>query len=218
MARLKTRMRRKRRRDGETSVLLKGGRADWMNDWQRQMKAWDQIGFVVSALCIVHCVATPVVFALFPTLRPLFGGVNLHAWLAGSAVFITFAAFLPSCLQHRRTGVLALAGSGLSLLVITAVGDGCCRPSAVDRTPTSTLVSAEVGVRATEAIPPDLALASSWNRWATTLGGALLAIAHVLNTRFRRCFCHRGEAHYKYNATASGKRARRLEPLAGVLG
>lgn len=215
MARLKTRMRRKRRRDDETSLLPKSERADWAGEWQREMKVWDRIGFAVSVLCMMHCVATPVAFAVSPTLRIVFGGVNIHAWLAGIVLFVTFATFIPSFLQHHRAGVLAMALLGLCFVAFAAISDGCCRPSAgklaVDRTPTPDLVRPDVGVQATEAVASELTLTSLWNRWVTPLGGALLAIAHVLNARFRRRCGGGCEANHKHDAPASGDRARRLE-------
>ena len=234
MARLKTRIRRRRQRDGE-SGLTKAERTEWIKEWQQELMIWDQVGFAVAALCV----AMPVLLAFVPTVQTLFANFNVHAWLAGIALFITFATFFPSFLQHRRCRVLALALIGLSVISLAAINDNCCqvprdncavcqtgqtcpqpehtaRMPFVDRTPTSDLP--DVGVRATQTLTPDLSLASLWRQWQTPFGGALLAIAHVLNARCRRLCSGECRVTNQHDAPASDRRARCLEPLAGASG
>ncbi len=209
MPRLKTRMRRWRQRD-VGSGLTKAERRDWTKEWQGEMQMWDRVGLVVSGLCMVHCVAMPMLFAFAPTASRLFGNFNAHAWLAGISLFIAFATFIPSFLQHRHRGVLTLALTGLSIIALAAINDDCCQPASnngctlcrteqacphVGGTPTSD--GPDVGVRTTNtdrsqpanATASDLSWASLWRRWQTPFGGALLAIAHVLNARLRRRCC-----------------------------
>ena len=224
MARLKTRIRRRRQRDGE-SGLTKAERTEWIKEWQQELMTWDRVGFAVSALCMVHCVAMPVLLAFAPTVQTLFANFNAHVWLAGIALFITFATFIPSFLQHRRWGVLVLALIGLSIISLAAINDNCCQPSLncllcrtgqacpqpehaaarailVGRMPTSDLP--DVGVRATNTLASVTSFASLWPQWQTPIGGALLAIAHVLNARFRRRCCGECRANINANSNAIG--------------
>ena len=237
MARLKTRMRRRRQRDDDKSGLTKAERTEWIKEWQQELMIWDQVGFAVAVLCV----AMPVLLAFAPTVQTLFANFNVHAWLAGIALFITFATFFPSFLQHRRCGVLALALIGLSVICLAAISDNCCQVQSdncavcqtgqtcpqpehtarmpfVDRTPTSDLVRPDVGVRATDKQAPDLSLASLWSGWQTPFGGGLLAIAHVFNARCRRLCCGECRVTNQHDAPASDRRARCLEPLAGASG
>lgn len=67
-------------------------------------------------MCLVHCLATPVVLALAPTLAGFLGG--WHPVLLGGVVATGAWAFVPGYRYHRNKGVLALAAAGVAFLAV----------------------------------------------------------------------------------------------------
>jgi len=144
-----------------------------------QPHSWDIIGVSLSALCVVHCLAMPLVIAYLPHF-----GLNwlssdgFHLWFAIAAVIFGSGSFLPSYLQHRRMVVPALGAIGLVVLSYSAVAgnDLCCAAACCE---TSSPIRSESTVTS--------GLASfGW----TPIGGVLLMLAHGLNCRFA-CHCCR---------------------------
>jgi hypothetical protein len=78
----------------------------------------DTLGQVLSAVCAVHCVSTPVILALLPSAGAVVGGAHpvLFALVLGVALW----AFLPGYRCHHRLAVPALAALGLGLLGVAA--------------------------------------------------------------------------------------------------
>jgi hypothetical protein len=72
----------------------------------------DRVGMMASGLCLVHCLAMPLL------LVPLFGlGHSGDAFHRAMVVIVTLPvllALLPGYLAHRRWRVLALGGLGLA--------------------------------------------------------------------------------------------------------
>jgi hypothetical protein len=84
---------------------------------------WDRLGVVASALCMVHCIALPVAFALLPALAAYDGvGDYTHVLFGVVLVGISLFSFVPGYRQHRTTGVPALAAAGLALVLAGAFG------------------------------------------------------------------------------------------------
>jgi hypothetical protein len=94
------------------------GSASSHTDHQHGREPSDTLGQVLSAVCAVHCVATPFVLALLPSLGSVVGGAHplLFALVLGVAVW----AFIPGYRCHRRLEVPALAAGGLTLLGVAA--------------------------------------------------------------------------------------------------
>ena len=67
-------------------------------------------------LCLVHCLATPVVLILAPALAGFLGG--WHPVLLGGVVLTAAWAFVPGYRYHHHKGVLALALGGVCLLAV----------------------------------------------------------------------------------------------------
>jgi hypothetical protein len=76
----------------------------------------DVLGQALSLLCLVHCMATPLLLMLAPTLAGFLGG--WHPVLLGGVVLTAAWAFVPGYRYHRSKAVLALAGAGVALLAI----------------------------------------------------------------------------------------------------
>ena len=78
--------------------------------------AGDLWGQAISLLCLVHCLATPLVVMLVPTMAGFLGGWHpvLLAGVVGTAAW----AFVPGYRYHRNKAVLGLAAGGVLLLAI----------------------------------------------------------------------------------------------------
>ena len=82
--------------------------------WQ---KAADQLGIFLSALCIVHCVLTPVLLVLLPTLQLFFLREEFHAYLAVIIPVTCLIAFVPGYRAHRRKSVFLWSVAGLAFIL-----------------------------------------------------------------------------------------------------
>ena len=85
----------------------------------------DIVGIGLSLLCLVHCLALPVLIAFAPAiLRGLPGDDITHRSLAVLIGFVGFLAFRSGYKVHRRRWVLAAFITGLLMVSIAAaLGD-----------------------------------------------------------------------------------------------
>ncbi|AGC44717.1 hypothetical protein MYSTI_03405 [Myxococcus stipitatus DSM 14675] len=123
---------------------------------------WDGWGQVLSALCVVHCVALPAVFGLLPAAAAgWLSGEGTHQGLLVLALAGALAAFIPGWRLHRRAAVPMLGIAGLSLLAAGAF------------------------------LVPEGA-SEGWEMGLTLAGGAVMAVAHGRNRALCRdcCECH----------------------------
>jgi uncharacterized membrane protein YfcA len=120
----------------------------------------DRLGALTSALCIVHCLLTPVLLSLSSVLAHVLPGEEpIHRALSLLVALFGAAALLSGFRRHRRTRVLTLMLAGLALIAGAAWFG--------DRLPTH---AAEVLV--------------------TLAGSALMISAHRLNHTFcHTCDC-----------------------------
>lgn len=74
----------------------------------------DTVGQVLSAVCAVHCAATPLVVMLAPAMGSMLGGVHpiLFIFVFGVALW----AFIPGYRCHHQVSVLIMALTGIALL------------------------------------------------------------------------------------------------------
>jgi MerC mercury resistance protein len=81
----------------------------------------DLAGAAASGLCLIHCLLTPLVLSLFPSIIPyLPGDAWFHRALALSIVLLGAAAFVPGYRLHRRKPLLLLIAAGISLILTVA--------------------------------------------------------------------------------------------------
>jgi hypothetical protein len=81
----------------------------------------DLAGATASAVCLVHCLLTPLAISLFPNIIPYLPGDALfHRVLALSIVLLGAAAFIHGYLIHRRRPLLALVAAGMTLILTVA--------------------------------------------------------------------------------------------------
>lgn len=79
----------------------------------------DTLGQVLSALCAVHCVATPVLVTVAPAAGSVLGGA--HPVLLVLVFVVALWAFVPGYRCHRNPAVVALAVAGLAFLSLAAL-------------------------------------------------------------------------------------------------
>ena len=77
----------------------------------------DRLGIALSGLCLVHCLGTPFLILLFPTISQL-GGYDswLHGTLAVLLIPVALIAVTQGYLHHRKKIVALLAGAGAVLI------------------------------------------------------------------------------------------------------
>ncbi len=74
---------------------------------------WDRLGIGLSFLCMIHCLALPVLLTGLATAAV---AESFHLWVALLIVPVALVAALPSYRTHRQRGVLWLLGTGVLLL------------------------------------------------------------------------------------------------------
>ncbi len=90
---------------------------------RRTIVSMDALGIFASTVCLIHCLAMPLVVAFLP----LFGlqfleGHGAHVALAGFVVLFGLAAILPGYMKHRKPAVLAGLVVGLTLVLAATFG------------------------------------------------------------------------------------------------
>jgi chromate transport protein ChrA len=85
---------------------------------KRNKTSWDTVGIILSILCIIHCVALPIIILLLPAIATAF--IPDECWVHNILFFliITVAvlAFVPGYRFHRRTKPLCWLACGVSIL------------------------------------------------------------------------------------------------------
>ena len=79
-----------------------------------QARPWDLAGIGASLLCILHCVATPLLVVMLPALEAL--ERQTHAVFALSILCIGLLAFVSGYRRHRRRRVVLLGLAGFGML------------------------------------------------------------------------------------------------------
>jgi hypothetical protein len=134
----------------------------------------DKAAVVLSGLCLVHCLALPLVIALFP----VFGFTvvehsTFHQLILIVVIPTTVLALGAGYRRHRRHAVPLFGALGVIALVVAAFG--------------------------AHALGADIL-----ERSMTVVGGLLIATAHVQNFRYTRAgHCpHHGPARVSEDCTA----------------
>jgi len=80
---------------------------------------WDFVGAFISSLCIVHCIALPLLVLMAPAIGTLFfvGEGATHAVLLGLVLMAAGMSFIPGYKVHKHKGPLALSLSGIGFLL-----------------------------------------------------------------------------------------------------
>ena len=82
----------------------------------------DHTAIGLSALCALHCLAMPVAMVLLPSLTFLpFADEHFHLALVFVVLPTSLFALFMGCRRHRRIRVLVWGGSGVAVLLGTAI-------------------------------------------------------------------------------------------------
>ncbi len=80
---------------------------------------WDRVGVVGSALCMVHCISTPLLLGYLSTIGLGFFAHELfHQVFAVVLLVVAALAFLPGYRTHKRKDIVLAAGAGVTLLIV----------------------------------------------------------------------------------------------------
>ncbi|HEY1076731.1 MAG TPA: MerC domain-containing protein [Fontimonas sp.] len=84
--------------------------------------AGDRTAILLSGLCLVHCLALPLLIALLPWLAWLVDNESVvHRWLLVIIVPVSALALIRGCARHGRRSLLWLGAAALALLAAGAL-------------------------------------------------------------------------------------------------
>ena len=84
----------------------------------------DRLAIGLSMMCVIHCLALPLLLALLPSMAALqLDNEAFHIWMVIAVLPTSIYALTLGCKQHKRYRLLFLGSIGLALLVI-ALGLG----------------------------------------------------------------------------------------------
>jgi hypothetical protein len=85
-------------------------------------RTWaDRLGICLSALCIVHCLLTPVVFLLLPGLSLFAYHEAFHLPLLIALPALALLAFIPGFRRHQDPKIFFWAVPGMALVVVAVL-------------------------------------------------------------------------------------------------
>lgn len=128
----------------------------------------DKIAMLLSALCLVHCLLTPIILIAFPVLQMLSHNYDFHLWMAIALVTLAGLAFYRGYLVHKKAQVFVFGAIGITFLVL-----GLFSP---------TLFEAD-------HLKYEITL--------TSIGSLILIWTHLKNIKFCRCACCDDHTHTK---------------------
>ena len=98
---------------------------------RRNRTTWDSIGVGTSALCVVHCVLTPVALSFAPALSQFLpGDTQVHRILVVLVVSFGLLAFVPGYRKHRKAIVFLPMLAGVWSIGLGSFGGASLGPLA----------------------------------------------------------------------------------------
>lgn len=76
----------------------------------------DKTGVSLSALCLIHCLAGPLLLSVLPSAHELIDETFFHAFLGPFLVLIAAFALYRGYRQHRRMEILVVGSIGVGFL------------------------------------------------------------------------------------------------------
>jgi len=124
-----------------------------MSQIDKSGESLDAVAMGISALCVVHCLAIPVLVVLFPIIGgTLLANHAFHALLLLLVLPTSTVALYLGYRRHRAPRALRLGVLGMAILIVAAV------------------------------LGPEV-LSPVGERVTTSVGGGVLALAHFINLR-----------------------------------
>jgi len=113
----------------------------------------DKTSISLSFLCVIHCLATPLIVIMLPSLAGLpLHSEAFHLWLVVAVLPLSIYALTLGCKKHKHRRVMVFGVMGLFVLVMTVL-------LGHDR------------------------LGENWEKIFTVIGASLVALGHILNYR-----------------------------------
>lgn len=84
-------------------------------------ESWDRLGQGLSLMCLVHCMATPLLLGALPSLGMLLHAEHIHEVLAAVILLVSAWAFGRGYLRHRRALAPVLGAVGVAGLLVSAL-------------------------------------------------------------------------------------------------
>jgi hypothetical protein len=84
----------------------------------------DYAGMAASSLCLLHCLAMPLLLAAFPLLGLGEEHHHLHDLLLAGVTVPVLLALVPGFIAHRDRRPLMLGGAGLALFLLAVLVAG----------------------------------------------------------------------------------------------
>ena len=83
----------------------------------------DQLAVSAALLCAIHCLFTPVVLALLPSIQSLtfVEDEAFHLWMVMGVLPTSLFALVMGCRKHKKPTFLAIGSLGLAILFSAAV-------------------------------------------------------------------------------------------------
>lgn len=86
------------------------------------VRGLDGVAMALSLLCLLHCLALPLVIGLLPlAAASVIGNEQAHVWLLAAAVPTSVLALVAGWRWHRDAAVAWLGGIGLGLMLLAVV-------------------------------------------------------------------------------------------------
>lgn len=142
----------------------------------------DHLAIGMAAVCAVHCLLTPILVIALPIIATsFFVHQDFHLWMIALVLPTTSFAVFIGCRKHKDRWVAALSAIGLSILVFALVHERMHHAAHTEAPVAAATHSCESCSRnlSEEPIPMHA------GAWFNTIGGLLLASAHLRN--FRLC-------------------------------
>lgn len=82
----------------------------------------DKLSISLSLLCVIHCLATPILLVLLPTAFAMhLEGEGFHLFLSAVVIPLSTATLFMGCRQHRTWGVAVIGVLGVATLGLAAL-------------------------------------------------------------------------------------------------
>jgi hypothetical protein len=78
----------------------------------------DGVGLLLSAVCVIHCLATPLLVSLLPLAFWIKDETAFHFWLAAILIPVGLIAFVRGYQKHLHASVLTGGFAGFALLIL----------------------------------------------------------------------------------------------------
>ena len=141
----------------------------------------DHLAIGMAAVCAVHCLLTPILVIALPIIATsFFVHEDFHLWMILLVLPTTAFAVFMGCRKHKDRVVAILSAIGLSVLLFALIHE---------RMHNAAHAEAYVHAVHCESCARDISeepVPMHAGAWFNTLGGLLLAAAHVRNYRLCR--------------------------------